>query len=453
MERSGGARWTELVSELPRPLGDGLLLRTARPSDEQELAEFNAAMHADEGLSGDELAEWTLELFQVPYPGFRVEDDVFIVEDTARKRIVSSTCLIPQVWSHAGVTMPVGQPELVATHPDHRRHGLVRRQFEVLHARSAALGHRWQLIAGIPWYYRRFGYSYALDLRSAPTCWLADQPAAGDPAVRIRAATVADAAFLAGVEAEALRQPVLGCRRGEDGWRYELSRRSGALTAGRVLVLEQAGGEGGDAARLGYAVHSLRPRDGRVALRAFELLPGHGWLGPTTSVLAELDRWVREHSADGGRAIRLVLPTGHPALRCAANRLGRGPGGSYGFYVRIPDVPAFLLALAPVLEARIATSPVVGLSGPVLIDLYTSALCLSFEAGRLLAVEARPALPEEAKADAALPVEALLHLLLGNRSVADVEATTPDCELRSDLGAVVLDVLFPPLPLAPWPLA
>src|SRR5512136_687013 len=73
-------------------------------------------------------------------------------------------CLIPQTWTYAGISFEVGRPEAVGTDPDYRRRGLVRMQFEVLHAKSEAMGHLVQGITGIPWYYRQFGYEYAIDL-------------------------------------------------------------------------------------------------------------------------------------------------------------------------------------------------------------------------------------------------------------------------------------------------
>ena len=49
-------------------------------------------------------------------------------------------------------------PVLVGTHPNYRRRGLVREQFEVLHHLSKERGHLMQAIAGIPYCYGRFGY-------------------------------------------------------------------------------------------------------------------------------------------------------------------------------------------------------------------------------------------------------------------------------------------------------
>jgi predicted acetyltransferase len=66
-------------------------------------------------------------------------------------------------WEYGGIPFGVGRPEIVASDPGYRERGLVRAVFELLHARSAALGHMAQGITGIPYYYRQFGYEYALD--------------------------------------------------------------------------------------------------------------------------------------------------------------------------------------------------------------------------------------------------------------------------------------------------
>ena len=213
---------------LRRDLGGGLLLRSARPADRTELVDFNATMHADVGLSGSDLAEWTQDLLDGRPPTFRAERDVTVVEDTATNRIVSAIFLIPQTWTYAGVPVPVAQVELVATHPDYRRRGLVRTQFDVIHEWSRAAGHCWQLISGISWYYRQFGYSYALDLPPRPIVWLGETAPPLSTELSLRAAGPDDVAFLAELEAEATSGTRLGPLRGVDGFAMELARRPGS---------------------------------------------------------------------------------------------------------------------------------------------------------------------------------------------------------------------------------
>ncbi len=142
------------TGRLIEDLGDGLIIRHITPADTEELCTFNGTMHADPGVEFDHTIEiWTRDMIRCPPPGFTI-DDFMVVEDTRTGRIVSSLNLISQTWSYDGVRIGVGQVETVATHPDHRRKGLVRTQFDIAHRWSAERGHLMQVVSGIPWYYR-----------------------------------------------------------------------------------------------------------------------------------------------------------------------------------------------------------------------------------------------------------------------------------------------------------
>jgi len=431
-----------------RELADGLVLRTAAPADAAELAEFNAIQQGDDDLPGEMVHAWTLELFENPPPRFRAADDVTVVEDTGTGRIVSSMLLIPQDWSYAGVVVPVGQPELVATDPAYRRRGLIREQFAEIHRRSDALGDRWQVISGIPWYYRQLGYTYALDLPAMPI-WRPPAKVSDPPAgIALRTATLADIPFLARVDAHGFRDG-LGCVRDEAAWRYELTHRPGSLSGRDLLVVERSTAAGLEP--IGFVACSSTLRLGSATVWSFALAPGESWLAPTAAVLLHLDAWARGHPDGPGGGVRLLLPAGHPARRSAATGLAAGRPGTYGFYVRMTDPAGVLTALRAALEARLATSPAVGHTGEVVIDHYTGQLRLGFEDGRLDHVVADGPRPDDAQpADVSLPGEWLLHLVLGNRTLAELEATVPDCLLGTDAGALIVDALFPRLPVSPW---
>jgi hypothetical protein len=135
-------------------------------------------------------------------------------------------------------------------------------------------------------------------------------------------------------------------------------------------------------------------------------------------------------------------------MRSAATRLSRGPGSSYGFYVRVPDVVRLLEQITPVLETRLAASPAAGHTGALSIDLYRERLALSMVDGCITAVDRQPSSPDDA--DIALPIEALLALVFGSRSLAEVDRDVADCQIQSDAGALLADVLFPRLALGAW---
>src|SRR6476620_12558376 len=103
--------------------------------------------------------------------------------------------MICEIWEDDGIVFPDGRPEIVATMPDFRNRGLIRAIFELIHARSAAEGQLAQGITGISYYYRQFGYEYALDLGGRRSVYLAAipklKPGETEP-YALRDATLAD---------------------------------------------------------------------------------------------------------------------------------------------------------------------------------------------------------------------------------------------------------------------
>ena len=61
-----------------------------------------------------------------------------------------------------------------------------------------------------------------------------------------------------------------------------------------------------------------------------------------------------------------------------------------------------------------------------------------------------PAGGSESTVDASIPRDDFVHLLFGNRTIHELELTTADCLLKTDAGALLLDVLFPPMPTSTW---
>lgn len=90
--------------------------------------------------------------------------DFAVIEDTSKegRPIVACTCGWRHTWTYEGIPFQVGRPEMVATDPAYRHCGLIRALFEIVHARSAAQGDLVQAITGINYFYRQFGYEYAL---------------------------------------------------------------------------------------------------------------------------------------------------------------------------------------------------------------------------------------------------------------------------------------------------
>src|SRR4029450_4224606 len=138
------------------------------------------------------------------------------------------------------------------TRPEYRGRGLVRTQFEVLHEWSARRGELLQVIAGVPWFYRQFGYEMALPRGGGPRFARTDvpPPAPGTPLpFRVRPMRADDLPFVVGLDDRSRERGLVSVPRDERLW---------ALRAGGPYTGQRHAGRAADA----------RAREARPAGRA-----------------------------------------------------------------------------------------------------------------------------------------------------------------------------------------
>ena len=88
--------------------------------------------------------------------------DFFVIKH--RGKIVAALNLIPSMWSIGGIPLKTAELACVATLPGYRHQGLQRRLMSEYHKQLSEQGYDISAIEGIPFYYRQFGYEYALPL-------------------------------------------------------------------------------------------------------------------------------------------------------------------------------------------------------------------------------------------------------------------------------------------------
>src|SRR5437764_1547300 len=150
-----------------RELGDCLIFRWSTAHDIDDIAYLASSVFRQKADApfNVQMANLMRELLSGNHPVTGAQD-VSVVEDTKREEhaLVCMTFLWRQQWAYEGIPFAIGRTEIVATDTGYRNRGLVRAIFELIHARSEAEGHLAQGITGIPYFYRQFGYEYALDL-------------------------------------------------------------------------------------------------------------------------------------------------------------------------------------------------------------------------------------------------------------------------------------------------
>jgi hypothetical protein len=430
---------------MKKQLADGLILRTLSEgyaSDREQLPQF----YADVNGEGDSeeiktgLLFWTKDLIE-GHPTTTL-DDIFVVVDPAHNdRIASATLLIPQIWRYEEIPISVGRPELVGTLPEYRGRGLVRALFEAVHERSAGLGHQVQAITGIPYFYRQFGYTMAVDLGLYATFPLhvpAEPAVDYKPAFTLRPATVDDIPSLSAWYDSMARERLLTEYRSEEEWRYEIMGRNAASTENMAYqIIVNAAGEG-----VGYlSFFAHRGQAYMLNCAAYVVGDQTSYLETFDDVIQGVKQWALAQYGE----CPALLGFGVGVHESVGHLVGRTMGGlsrrrSYRWFLRIPDLVPFLRHIQPVLERRLEGSGAHRYTGELKIGFYNlTGISLKFERGHICEIAA---IQGKDGYDASFPWNLFWNVLFGDHTVDDIGATLPEV-YTSGKGAVLLDALFP----------
>jgi len=438
----------ELHGDLPRDLGDGLVLRHATSIDVPALVDLHGEAYGDDPAGHRSFAdEYQLrDLLERPHPTFS-GTEMTVVEEVATGRIVSSQHFSHHRWSYEGVPFPVGEIEHVSTRVAFRQRGLIRQQTDLMHQWSAEAGELATVVNGIPWYYTQFGYELPLDKHNGRRLirdYVLQVPAELGP-YAVREATSDDLDFIDRVFRFSAHRHVVSYARTRSDWEYELlTRDQRSAWARRLFILT-------DSARpVGFV--SMTPQT--MAVDAFEVDQATPWSLATFS----LARWLAHDAAralgveEDGRSTWSFgwLGEAHPAFRACPQLFGHSetlgtPFRRGAWYVRMPDVPAFLAHIAPALEQRLAQSGEAGYRGALRIGRYRQGgVALHFDHGRIT-VEPWPQVGIH-DGDARFADATFLDLLFGRTDLRTLETQFPYRVGVSPAARPVLEALFPRRP-------
>jgi hypothetical protein len=401
-------------------LGQGLVMRTAASQDDVErIAAFNGLIH------GSELAVTMRRLLR-DYASMAGRDIIF-VEDAATGEVVSSLVLLPWTLRYGGVPLPVGEMGMVGTLESHRGQGLVRIQTEYFMQRLRERGCLLSLIQGIPYFYRQFGYEYAMPLEGGLRLSGRELPAPPEAAFTFRQATADDLPALQQLYDAAAQDLAVHTARDEAIWRYLLAEPAGSALRCETWLVKDASGRAA-----GYFRLPDFHFDEELAVSEVSQL---NW----DTALAML-HWLKQAAAERSKpGIRLNLPAGCTLMQ-AARALGAHDLGTYAWQVHVPDLAALLRAIGPVLEQRLAASPFAGLSRDLQICSYRDSISLRFEAGRLATVAASG--PAEGAIN--FPPLTFTPVLFGHRTVEQMRLAYPDISVDGSV-RLLFETLFPPV--------
>lgn len=442
------------MSTTAKDLGDGLIARWSTAADQERIGELfgHVFRRTADDPPNERMIAYTRHQMSGQHPLIG-PNDVALVEDTRNGAVVAATAVMRQRWEYAGVPFTLSRAEPVAAHEEYRNRGLVRATFDLLHARSAEQGDLAQCITGIPYFYRQFGYEFAVDLGGSRTVMLAAIPDAKEGQAEpftLRDATLDDMPQIRMLYERERSRPAAGLPIlvstpfDYDHWRWTLTGQTTEAGEGwhtRMIVRT-------DGQTVGYVLTGRvrwSPEKARVLGMMVE--PGT----PLTAVVPPVLRALRAIAptipvippkAGEPRALVFVLGASHPVYDALGHDLIAKREPPYGWYVRVPDVPLFLRHIRAILERRLAGSFLAGYTGELKIDFYKGGLRIVFEQGRIAFIEPWQAPIYGDEAGAGFPPLVFLQLLFGRRSLEELDAWHDDV-WADDEPAMLLNILFP----------
>ncbi|KAG0366945.1 hypothetical protein BGZ54_004662 [Gamsiella multidivaricata] len=376
------------------------------------------------------------------------EYDYALVEDTRcpeeKNPIIACVSLHRYVAYYGSVDIHIGKPELIATNPEYRSQGFVRRLLmEMVHPESEARGDVLQFIGGIENFYRQFGYEYALYMTPAGLIESPDVVPAlakgnAEPYI-LRMATEEDLPFLnrLGVPGMLHLNAQVGIHYTPEYWRwtvhdaYQDKRSRFDTDRDTRIIVEAASGKA-----VGFTVVSRVFMGPQLELMALE--DDATYLDVYEPVLRQLFVHAKERQdlADREReafmkksqppkepATTTTLQTTattvdattnttastekpestpfqfyfalherHPVTILLGTKIKYEPKNvpGWSFYTRIPSYPIFIKKVAPELEKRLAKSALAGFTGRLRLDFFRyvegcsgKGLEIFFEKGRI----------------------------------------------------------------------
>jgi len=430
-------------------LGDGYTLRWANASDRDSLLDLYGYVFRDEtsGARNTYTMAYADDLLSGRHPMSSPGD--FAVVADADNRIVATTVLMRMPLEYAGVAVPSGRPELVASHPDVRNRGYIRKIFQLIHAKSTTRGDLMQGITGIPYYYRQFGYEYALALGGARMVPVQSIPKLGadqsEPFV-VRRAQHSDIMQLlilyerersrlhnqlpmlvtSRIDASYLRYTMSDIVTGNEPWLpYVIARPNGevvgSLWSNRVRGVSS----------IGVFSLSTEPH-----IQLAEIYPSI--CRQLVQIADTIPIW--DNKTGTPEQIQFGLGVDHPIYRIIEQGMHKN-NRPYAWYIRVADVAQLIQHIVAPLERRLSQSAMAGYNGELTFDFYRSGLQLTFTKGRITATTL-PANDGSRKSTAGYPPHVFLQQLFGLHSIHELKSSYPDVYSSAE-SEVLLDILFP----------
>ena len=412
----------------PQELEDGLVMRNASKEDIPALLEHFRLVHGI-GIIDE------LRVILEHYPRFTWEDS-FVIANQESGEIASCVILLQSSWNLEGIEFPSVEMEAVGTLEKYRYKGQIRLLNQEFDNRVSELQPAIQAIAGIPYFYRKFGYEYAAALGGGYTVapsYIPKLPEGeGEPVSFEEVDEHNFNEFLRYRESHQARNTW------NRTWRRTLYPEDSAY-----LIFEPSSVE-----KESFYFYLIKEQDKTVGV----FFLAH-WEKRLDIVELYLDnykhldavlRFTKSKAEQWNNVPFRVVPPNQAQVREYVRILAQTKAiNRYAWYVKIPSIPRFIRTMAPLFSKRLKNTEFFDFTGELKITDYKNGYSLSFEKGefkQIAEVEDR----NLGNYHLRMPWGVLTRLFMGYETYDSLASHEPDVVCSSFMQPLVR-LLFPQL--------
>ena len=380
-------------------------ISTDSNEDFVKILELNIAVH------GEEVKEYIKRIYN-EHP--KKKDILwFYIEDNSTGQIISSITLLPLEWQFEGKLLPVCEMGFVGTLKEYRGKGLIDKLNEFYERVMMERGYLLSCLRGIPYYYRRFGYEFVLSLDERFSLSPNKIPPMEISHLDIRKASRKDIGYIENQYNSNSNSFLISNIFDTESFYFKFMNDSFDDCKLSAYIIEENGKS------KGYFLIGKSFDNEVHAIITSQLSP---------PLMIKLLQHLNEYSKkeqDLNLNVAEFSEFGKYILF-----IGGKLQSNYGWQIKVPDLKRFFESIKVVLENRIEKSKFNNLSKTVIISDYKQSIELIFNNGKIEAIKSESGYPDAEKCDVRIPGAMLLKLLLGDKTVDEINYIVKDARIN-----------------------
>ena len=412
----------ELVKGYQRNINQQFSIHIAENNKKEELQQI---LELNVNVHGESIRDYINHVF-LNHP--RKENVLFLyIKDSNTNKIVSSISLMPLVWGFGITTIPVCEMGFVGTLEKYRGKKLITELNKLYERIMAEKGYIISVIRGIPYYYRKLGYEFAIPLDHRMFLSPSKIPQDDLEFLKIRKAALDDIDFMVNKYNQYYGDFFISNIFDKDCFTSKFFNDHYNEFKASTYVIEK------DRKSLGYFTFGKSYDDS-----GYDIKTSHINRDCAIKILQFTKKIASIENPD---QIDLAVREDTDLADCIGE-LGGTTYDTYGWQVKIPNLKLYLEKIKPILENRIHNSDFQGITQDLKISNYRTTIILSFNKGQISTIKMEKRYPKETYCDLKLPGSILFKLILGDRSFKEIKHIMKDAKVKYESHELV-DVLFP----------